>query len=419
MNIKGSLKEKGGEIIPYCPNCESQMNYIEQNNQWYCNNCQQYQEPLKEQLQYTRPPIWMSRRPIKSWIMPIILIIVSIVLLSISIAIPWYHFDINEKDHINGETYTSEGTIEYSIKGPKYEFDYPEVSLLEDEDETYDWDETNLDETENVFGVLNGLLITSIIILIIALILNVLSGQGFLSVNFGIIFIVIGLIFVLIIPIYFAIALPVAFKEDTDGGEFQSDSVSLKVSGFIGSDSDTFSEGDNSMKLSVSWYPTVGWFLSLIAMIIQCIVLRSLIAKKRNFPSPIPKDQHPYYTQPNQQYLEKQYPQQYQQVLSTNNKSILAYKLCEDCGFQNKVDLANCEECHSKNLLSIYKPQPEPSMAKPVKPIEEVGKLEEKAEVELIGEEDTEKRGLAIIKERLAKGEIDLETYRELKEELE
>ena len=46
----------GGAYMSSCPKCGGQMNFVQQYSQWYCNKCQQYQQPAQPVVQQQYRP---------------------------------------------------------------------------------------------------------------------------------------------------------------------------------------------------------------------------------------------------------------------------------------------------------------------------------------------------------------------------
>jgi hypothetical protein len=213
-----------------------------------------------DQLDYIPEKKWTSGVP------SLFFLICSIVFLIISLSFPWYHFEFEDK---GPSEFGYKWSWEYTFEGVDY---YTGL-----ETGTTKWDDTGDEETERVFDTLWSLIFIAIIVSIIALIFVLLSIWRLLTINVGLILTLVSFIFITIVPIYFAMALPSACEDDNVG-----DYWDLEYSGFYGSD-DTGEDG-----ITATWNPTMGWYFSVLAILSSLFGLVFLVVKRKKF-KPIKK----------------------------------------------------------------------------------------------------------------------------------
>lgn len=42
--------------MPKCPDCSNELEYVDEYDRWYCDSCEEYQEPAKKQTRSRTPP---------------------------------------------------------------------------------------------------------------------------------------------------------------------------------------------------------------------------------------------------------------------------------------------------------------------------------------------------------------------------
>jgi hypothetical protein len=203
-------------------------------------------------------------RPMAGWLVPMILLIVSVILMGVSASEPWYELKLS-----NGGSFTltfelEEMQVKYNLFG----------STATDSD---DYDGYNFDETGKVMEATLGLVGAAVALAIVAMVFLVIAGLGKISGRIIALFLLLSLVISLIPPLYFAAAVPDAVKEDCQNEIFDSDWD--WPDGFIGDDK----END----ANIEWGPESGWYLSLAAMIMQVVGLIVFLTQMRYFPPPI------------------------------------------------------------------------------------------------------------------------------------
>jgi hypothetical protein len=174
-----------------------------------------------------------AKKPLLPMIV-LIFAIICIIMLVISLALPWY--SVKSKSG-NAETLLTFGGIESSNNG----------------DSSTSWDKTPYDNLKNLYQATQVLVILSLVIGILFLVGTILAMMG-KSNRFALIFGLLTIIVCLLAPIIFLAIHPGAVKDDMGtqtGGDVHES--------FIGSD-DTY-----------SWGPGLGWIFCIIAFIFALI----------------------------------------------------------------------------------------------------------------------------------------------------
>lgn len=281
----------------------------------------QYQQPAPQQPQYQpqyppqyppqyyRPP--RPRRPKSgSAFAGMILAIVVVILLGLTLYMPWWGMKIVEKE---------DGTT------TNFECNLYEAKIAEGGNKTTVKHEGDM---KTVFDLTFCFTIISLVLWIVAIISAILVGVGVLRPSIGAIPLAIGLVFAIITPIYFAFALPPTAQQGLEkdiengvknlaGGALPAGfqlNVSMRdidVKAIYGSDLGNLSvtvsyQGysyTSAEDINMSWAPTYSWYLAIVALVMGAIAL-GLVVKRPRVGAPYPQ-YRPAPVQPQYQ----QYPQ--------------------------------------------------------------------------------------------------------------
>ncbi|UCE38165.1 MAG: hypothetical protein JSW00_02710 [Thermoplasmata archaeon] len=270
---------------------------------------------IPQQPMYT-PPMMASGRPKISpkRATSLFFIIVVLVLLIHTLFFSWYYFEI-EMD-MEGESYgtpfTINGDAEIAMHLRESEIKTSVIGQTDDvTDESKDYDTDDYednDEIKHVMDVTFFLVIIAIIMGIISAIFVTLSLFGAISKIGGVISLIILLILSLIIPLYFAIALPAAIEENWDESNITESYEEIGMEDLkyeptlYGSDKakidteiyGTTMEGNYEW----SWHPDIGWYISLISFISVLIAFSLMAASKQENLAIAPAVQPQYPQQP-------------------------------------------------------------------------------------------------------------------------
>jgi len=181
------------------------------------------------------------------YIVGTILVFVGFILLFLSVVVGWYIYELK---------YTDDGRYEWKLYLTKERFEASSEEMKDSE--RRDWDDSENEAIADVCGVAKWTIIFSLIITIVAIILILLIGslsQSPMSLNtVQVILTVVAVSFALIAPLYFMVALPGGFEDDTDP-DFKDEGP---WDSFWGHNYD--SEEHRKDK----WHPSWGWFFAMV-----------------------------------------------------------------------------------------------------------------------------------------------------------
>lgn len=211
------------------------------------------------------------------WIGAFVLISLSIFIIFMTTIMPWYRFEFEEDIQADWGGDKGIGWAEYSIYEEAYEMDYEDEGSYT----TFSWEDLVYENTELVFDILNILLVVGMLLLIISLLSNTLFIYKKIQLKSAMFVTIFTFLFLLMVPIFFAITLPVALEKDVFIEKNDSALSGFKYSNFYGSDSGFYTEGSKSIEYSTNWAPATGWFNIFIPIIFQFFVVVLLFVNKK------------------------------------------------------------------------------------------------------------------------------------------
>lgn len=195
----------------------------------------------------------------KKLLIGILLAVVSLVLMGISLATPWYHQSVE---------LTLLGTTTES--DTKYYLNHVECEI-DGETESTDYDDLEDNKVVDTFHTTQTMAILGVVGTILALLGVALVAMKKLGKKIAIILVLVGLILAIIAPLYLMATLPGAFKE---AGEIAGEKGPHKS--FSGSSKEGGEEGEYKN----SWGPATAWYLALVAALLLIIPLILLLIYK-------------------------------------------------------------------------------------------------------------------------------------------
>lgn len=204
----------------------------------------------------------------KKALMGLVLSLIVVVLLGVALVGTWWTYEMEGTGgSVTVDRKLQEGTITTEVAGTSTT-------------ETKAYKDTTGYEDSAAFKVYDNtyyITIAALILSVITLILLILVGIGKVAlVKIGVIFLLITMIFAVVAPVYFAVALPGAMDEDAeDTGGYDK--------GFMGSESDYPMAGTDS-----TWGPGYGWYLAIVAFVFALIgLIITVIPGKKAVPAPV------------------------------------------------------------------------------------------------------------------------------------
>ncbi len=169
----------------------------------------------------------------------LILVVSSLLMMSISITLPWYQVTMetgNEVTHVDAY------------------FDYTETTVDQDGEETTETEYyDDLPAVKKVMDNTYGVFCIALFVLVIGMVSVVLYMLEKISKNAAGLLLVLGTLFLLLVPLYLMFALPPAVGEDLNVEGGPNEEMGEK---FFGSNDHTY---------TTTWGAGSGWFLTLLA----------------------------------------------------------------------------------------------------------------------------------------------------------
>jgi len=196
-----------------------------------------------------------------------VVVLVGAILLAGSISVPWYV----DNRSAQGETFivyaypgfpSEAGTIQYSCSGLPPDEGCPGASSYSGAD---------LNNTGEVAETVLFLLVGGLALGVVAGVVGVTSGQRLGRAAVAPRLAIASLIFAAAAPVLYALQLPGAFGKD-----FPRETTAGPWSSFFGSTS------------AASWGPSLGWYLSIVSLVILLVGAILLLRFRRNPPGPAP-----------------------------------------------------------------------------------------------------------------------------------
>ncbi len=223
----------------------------------------------------------MHKRPL----IGTILLAIAVILMGLSLFLPWYYQQFKMSGSIVSLSYTVDFYLDHAqvsggiVDGSGYigpnDWNMSEELYYDDENAS----EIKYIQTFQTTQILAFVGLVGCLIGLIGATLIVIKKIGY---ALGALLITIAVILALIAPLYILFALTAAYKEEMDSYA-SSDSVENKMGeNFFGSQEYEY----GGTKVRFSWGGSLGWFMALIAMIL-CVAALFLIIFSRVKPSPI------------------------------------------------------------------------------------------------------------------------------------
>lgn len=207
--------------------------------------------------------------------------IAAIILLMFAFTIPWYNYSAENVEQ-------GEETVDIEM-----DFHLDEAEVKQDsQSTTYDYQEEDLDALDSTFGTTEMFVMIAVIGTILGLIGAILVAFGILNPKIGSYLAVVGIIFAFVAPLYLWVYLPGAFEEDMEWGEVGPHQGPLYFAG-----------GGSVGQEERTWGPAIGWFLLLVAGILNVVVFR-LTGACRASPSSEPVEEEEYQPMEEDEYIE-------------------------------------------------------------------------------------------------------------------
>jgi len=204
-----------------------------------------------------------------------IVVLVGAILLIAALFMPWYM----EKLSTTGASSTANaypgfpsqnGTIQYTCSG--YLTSCPQTS----------YNNAHLNNTAVIAETGFFLLIVGFICGILGALVGFMARGNSSRVRPAMVLSILALIFAIVTPLLFAVALPGAQASDTPTAA-RFGASSGPWSSFIGSSTGTI----GTTSISLNWGPAVGWYLSIVAFVLLLVGV-ILLMRARHDPSPAP-----------------------------------------------------------------------------------------------------------------------------------
>jgi hypothetical protein len=213
-----------------------------------------------------------------------IVAIIALIFLFIFMSYPWYFVsysgDFEEPD------ISLELSLEYKLQDVKMDFKH---SIYENDSTTEKYDDEmfngSADEVKEVMDNTNLIILISMIIIIIAIIIIPIAAIGKIPHFSGMIFLILGIIFLLIIPLYFFFTFPMGLETHLDKTSrligppvWAPLNETLKYNGdFMSSGSGhefydiDYDSDDNRYDYEVKWEPGLAFWLMFVPLIMMVI----------------------------------------------------------------------------------------------------------------------------------------------------
>jgi hypothetical protein len=253
----------------------------------------------------------MSPKKSKVPLLIVVFAVLGLVLVGISLAMPWYsnNYEISGGEFGSGKT---EASLTFSGADIKTEMTIMGASISATNHTAWS-DMKNSDKVHGVFQLTMIMVIVALVMLILLLVGGVMLMKGPEKKMLAVIFGALAFVFALIGPVMFMAMLPGAMKEDLKSG---SNGIEPTTDGphksFTGSTDSSFGKQ--------TWGPAIGWIMGLMGFIFALLgFILALMVKKpaaapmgappmQGAPMPPPPMQQPPMYQPPMQPEQPMYP---------------------------------------------------------------------------------------------------------------
>ena len=202
----------------------------------------------------------------KKALIGLVLSLIVVVLLGVALVGTWYSME--------SESAGVSMTMDYKLREG--------TVTVAGESDTDEYDEDFYEtDTGAVYSNTFYIAIVALVLGIIGLITAVMAGIGKLSAKIVTIFLLLTMIFAVVAPVYFAVALPGAMDEDWSGGWDK---------GFWDSGEETSVEPITGTEYTSTYTigPGYGWYLAIVAFVFALIgLIITVIPGKKAVPAPV------------------------------------------------------------------------------------------------------------------------------------
>jgi len=252
------------------------------------------------------PPTMMPPKKSKMPLLIVIFAVLGLVLVGISLAMPWYSYKI---EYSGGEIASGKVEQLYTFSGADSKFDMTMLGQTISSTNHTAWsDMKNVDKTKGVYQLTMVMVILALVMLILLLVGGIMLMKGPEKKMLAVIFGVLAFVFALIGPVMFMAMLPGATNDDMKDAS----------SGITNSTSDgphkSFTGSTDSSLGKLSWGPGIGWIMGLMGFIFALLGFILVIMVKKPAAAPmgaLPMQGAPMQP-PMQQPPMEQYPMQQQ-----------------------------------------------------------------------------------------------------------
>ncbi len=203
----------------------------------------------------------------KKALVGMILVLVALIMIGISLAMPWYSAELTVKGYGEPDTTSLD-----------YYFDHRDINWM-NKTTSYSYDEEGIQNLTFVstFETTQMLVYLGLLGCVIGIIGASIVMQGKMNQKIGALLILVAVIFSLIAPLYLMSSLPGAFNEDFGDDESFPDNMGTD---FFGSQKYESDLPFSNATYEATWGGSTGWFLPIIAMAL-CVIALILVATSK------------------------------------------------------------------------------------------------------------------------------------------
>ncbi|UCE36648.1 MAG: hypothetical protein JSW00_14190 [Thermoplasmata archaeon] len=216
----------------------------------------------------------------KKALVGMILVLVALVLVGLSLIMPWFSIEVLATENGEEESAVAEFYLDHAkeqYKGKVFGVPTEVTFELSYENETFK-DNKSVD----IFKTTRIIVFVGLIGCILGLIGAAMVMLGKIKPWMGTILVFLAVILTLIAPIYLMTSLPPTFKEEDESGTISYYPFEKMGDNFFGSDK---TENEN-VTAELTWGGSTGWFLPIIAMIL-CIIALIFVATSKPAAEPV------------------------------------------------------------------------------------------------------------------------------------
>ena len=261
----------------------------------------QYQQPVQQPQPYGQAPMYTQpmngpqpTKKDKKPIIAMIFVLLAVIMIGVTLMMPWWGMSIDSAGTKGYYNFKLTG-FEMSVGGLTVSGSYNEKILG-----TNSFKDTS-PKTVGVFDTMMYLTIIVLIMAILGIIFVVLAMTGKIKPKIAAIILIISFIIALLTPVLFAVQLPAAIKDDSQGSTNSPE-------GFMGTKTNT----TGNVTTTLNWGPQLGWILMLVGVVFLILGASTMFGAESRKTAP-QQIVSPYPQQPMAPMQPEPYPQTPQQ----------------------------------------------------------------------------------------------------------